>query len=285
MLSFKHNKKRNTGLVYEFLVRRLSKAMVEKDTPTYNRTLEILRKYYGEGTVLAEERELFDVVRNTRRATEGAARRILHEVQKRAQDMDVRKLDIKKSNLLKEINYSFGKDFFDEHRIPDYRVLASIQMVLDSARGGATLTESVSKIQLEEGIVQYMMSSGQQPKSSPERSEVDALVMRMMVRRFSEKYDKTLNAAQKKLLEKYIRTAVTGDQRPLRTFLFEEQDRVTKAFDAAEAMPEVVTDAEMKKMLGEARLRFKANIDSPLDVQVEEMMLFQKLAEEVESDA
>src|SRR3990172_2102359 len=143
---FKHRRARNSGLVYEFLVRRLSKSMIDGDRGTYHKTLEVLNRYYSEGTVLSEERELFDVIKNSRCLTESAARRILTEVQKHARKMDARKIDIKKSCLIKEINYAFGKGFFAEHRIPDYRLLASIQMVIDACRNDSVLTESVSKI-------------------------------------------------------------------------------------------------------------------------------------------
>ena len=129
MGTFKHNKKRDTGLVYEFLVRKLSQTMVEKDTSSYQKTMDILRKYYGDGAILAEERELFDVIMNARGLSEVAARRVLGEVQRVAKSMDARKIDIKKSNLIKEINYTFGRDFFSNHRVPTYRLLASIQML------------------------------------------------------------------------------------------------------------------------------------------------------------
>ena len=127
--TFKHNKKRDTGLVYEFLIRKLSHAMINKNHDATQKTLEITRRYYGDGAPLSEERELFDVIRNARGLSESAARRVLGEIQRAAKEMDVKKIDIKKSNLIKEINYSFGKNFFFDYRIPEYRLLASIQMV------------------------------------------------------------------------------------------------------------------------------------------------------------
>lgn len=287
MAQFKHNRKRNSGLVYEFLVRRLSKAMVDRDKGTYARTLEILRKYYGEGTVLAEERELFEVVRNTRGVSEQAARQILSEVQKYARKMDVRKVDIKKSNLIKEVNYAFGKGFFAEHRVPEYRLLASIQMVIDACRGGANLNESVSKIQLEEGLVHYMTTRGDFTVQPAARSEVDALVMRMVAKRFEEKYARSMIGSQKHLLERYIRYQVTGDRKPLDEFLAAEGQRGFQAIDRAAALPQVREDKVMSERLQEARRKLgdiMAESITKVDEAVEEMMLFQKLVEEIESD-
>ncbi len=282
---FKHNKRRDTGLVYEFLIRRLSRAMVEKDQKTYKRALEIVKKYYGEGAPLAEERELFDVIRNARGLAETSARRVLGEVERAAQRMDTKKIDIKKSNLIKEINYAFGRDFFSVHRVPDYRLLASIQMVIDSARTQNRLTETVQKIQLEEGLVRYMTTRGSFQEASAQRSEVDALVMAMVAKRFNEKYAKTLNAPQKALLEKYIRWQVSGDAMPLAEFVSSEEKRIKGVLVRASFLREVRDDKAMLERLVEAQRK----LDEPtfvhkMDEGVEKVMMYQKLAEEVESD-
>jgi hypothetical protein len=284
MASFKHNKKRNTGLVHEFLVRRVSQSMVDGDKGLYQKTMEILRKYYAEGTVLSEERELFDVIRNTRGVTESAARRILGEIQRAAKVQDARKIDIKKSNLLKEVNHAFGPAFFTTHRVPEYRLLASIQMVVDATRAETLITESVAKIQLEEGLIQYMTTKGDYAvKAAPTaKSEVDALVMRMVAKRFEEKYAKALTAPQKVLLEKYIRYQVTGDEQPLRKLVDDESKRVVAVLEKASCMKEVIEDERMTAKLNEARAKFGKDRD--LDAAVENLMLYQKLVEEIESD-
>jgi len=283
MATFKHNKKRNVGLVYEFLVRRLSSAMVNKDKPSYAKTLEILRKYYSEGSVLSEERELFDVIRNTRGVSENAARRILAEVQKQAIKMDSKKCDIKKSNLLKEINYAFGKDFFDAHRVPEYRLLASIGMVIDGSRGDALLSESVAKIQLEEGLIQYMTTKGDYSVKQPStQGDVDQLVMKMVAKRFEEKYSKTLIGPQKVLLEKFIRYQVAGDEKQLHGYIAKETMRILESISKAQLMEDVIKDKVMSDKLEDAKQHIIKI--GPLDEQVENLMLFQKLAEEIDSN-
>jgi len=285
MATFKHNKKRNTGLVYEFLVRRLSTSMVDKDKGVYQKTLEILKKYYSEGSVLAEERELFDVVKNTRGVTENAARRILAEVQKQARKTDGKKVDIKKSNLIKDINYAFGQDFFGEHRVPEYRLLASIQMVIDNSRGEPVLTESIANIQLEEGLVQYMTTKGDYSvKPAASKDEVDQLVMRMITKRFEEKYSKSLVGSQKTLLEKFIRYQVTGDVKQLHEYMVVEGKRIFDAMKKASTMKEIIEDKDMNVKLEEARKLFPTDTVIETDKWVEEMMMYQKLVEEINSN-
>ena len=285
MATFKHNKRRDSGLVYEFLVRHLSKAMVNGDRHNYQKCLEIVRKYYGDGTALAEERELFDVIKNTRGVTEQAARRILSEVQRAARALDSKKIDIKKSNLIKEINYTFGKGFFTQYRIPEYRLLASIQMMINASQKENRLTESVQKIQLEEGLVKYMTTKGTFSESMTQKSEVDQLVMAMVAKRFNEKYSKSLSSPQKVLLEKYIRAQVTSDEKPLNDFMLEESKRINIVLKMARDMKEFSDDGIMKERLEQAEKTFSTmRLNGANEKTVEEMMLFQRLAEEVQSN-
>lgn len=288
MGTFKHNKKRNTGLVYEFLVRHLSQSMIEKNSQVYQKTLGLIRKYYGEAAPLTEEHELFTVVQGTRGVSENAARRVLGEVQRQAAKQDVKKLDIKKSNLIKEINYSFSQGFWDLHRIPDYRLLATIQMVIDASRSEKRLTESVQNIQLEEGLVQYMTSKAEYTPPSPHTEDIDQLVMAITAKKFQEKYTKTLNGPQQVLLEKYIRAQVTGDQKPLFDVINEQMNKIPISLGKARTMKEFIEDPIMMKKLDEATTEW-SNISSSgfhkLDETVEEIMLFQKLVEEIECDA
>lgn len=284
MGTFNHNKKRNSGLVYEFLVRRLSRAMIDKDNSVYQKTLGIVHKYYAVGAPISEERELFDVVRNTRGVSETAARRILGEVQRTARTLDAKKIDIKKSNLIKEINHTFGMSFWDEHRIPEYQLLATIQMIIDAARSDVPLTESVQNIQLEEGLVHYMMATQEFASISPPKQDIDQLVMAMTAKKFQEKYSHSLGEKQKVLLEKFVRFQVVGDEKPLMEHVQSEYKRIERALDRAAEMKEVQDDPVMKEKLDEAYIKFTEGGRRTLDEEVERLMLYQTLVEEIESN-
>jgi len=283
MGTFNHNKKRNAGLVYEFLVRHISQAMVERDQGAYQTALGLVRKYYGDGTPLSAERELFTVIQSTRGVSESAARRVLGEVQRQARMADTRKLEIKQSNLIKEANHAFGKNFWDMHRVPDYRLLATIQMVLDATRSEQRLTESVQNIQLEEGLVGYMTSTAEFAAQPPPQEDIDQLVMAITAKKFQEKYTRSLSAPQQRLLQEYIRAQVTGDDGRLDAVISEERERVMGVLTRAETQKEFVEDPEMLRRLQDARQLMTSPGEQ--DKRVEDLMLYQSLAEEIESDA
>lgn len=284
MGTFKHNKKRNTGLVYEFLVRHLSQSMIDKNAQMYQKTLGVVRKYYGEGSILAEEHELFSVIQNTRGVSENAARRILGEVQRQAGRIDHKRLEIKKSNLIKEINHGFGQNFWDLHRIPEYRLLATIQMVIEAARSNKMLSESVQNIQLEEGLVNYMTSTNKFSPPVPPREEIDQLVMAITAKKFQEKYSKHLNKNQQVLLEKYMRFQVDGDEKKFGEYLNKRKSDMTETLNRYATMKEFVQDPGMMSRMNEAMKKFNSLPIGTNDEFISEMMLFENLVEEVESD-
>ena len=44
---FKHNKKRNTGLIYELLIHKLATSFVNSDNVNIDKALNIIRKYFS----------------------------------------------------------------------------------------------------------------------------------------------------------------------------------------------------------------------------------------------
>lgn len=280
-MALKHNKKRNSGLVYEFLVRRLAAQTIGQEKDLARLTMEMIHRYFAPGQPLSQERDLFEAVRGTRGVSAAVARKIVLELQKHARNLPRRKIEIKKNNLIKEINYSFGKDFFSAHRVPDYKLFASIQMLIDG-QAGQPMTESVQRIQLEEFVVSYMMSEDKKPEAQNE-GKVDSLVCSLAAKKFQERYGGILNRDQKALLERYMKSLMTGDEEHLRRYVEREKVRIQEIMVKARGMKEVREDKIMQDRLEEAKDRFM-KIPSNLDEAVEEIMLYHKLTEELLSD-
>lgn len=282
-MAFKHNKKRNSGLVYEFLVRRLGTQLVDQDREGAVKTAELAERYFSPGEPLCNELELFRAIRDTRGVSKETARRVLGEVQRQAARQDARQLDIKKSNIIKELNYTFGRDFFDKHRLPEYRLLASIQLFIDGSRGARRISESVQAIQLEDGLVSWMTSVPPAVDKDIDK-QVDDLVCTMAAKRFNEKYGNSLNGGQKSLLESYVRSLVTEKVGDLQKKVENDKNKIAKLLVSSYKMKEVQEDKVMKQRYVEATKRLSELDTSKADENViEEMMLFHKLAEELTS--
>jgi len=282
-MSFKHNKKRNGALVYEFLIRKLSEAAIEENKKDYEKSLSLLRKYYSSGQLLTEEKQIFDVILGTNGVSRGVARGIVDEVVSAARQLDHKRVDIKKSNLIKEINHSFGKNFFSDYKLDDYRVYASVQLLINGCSPKKTIVESAQRVQLEEALVEYMTKPVITEETS---SENDDLVYVLAMKKFNEKYQSSLNEAQRTVLRSYVEASMSSTQEnkdKLVDVLKEEKKRVIGIIDGSFMTKEIAEDEKMRERLVEAKKTLSSMGVSTSAAGVEEMMLFSKLAEEISS--
>lgn len=284
--TFKHNKKRNTGLVYEFLVRRAGLAMVDRDPDSYLNTIGIIKKYYAPGTPLSHEKEVFDVIARSRGLTENSAHHVLEEARKHVTNLDSRKIEIKKSNLIKDIHYAFGQDFFDVHRIPEYRLMASIQMLIEQYKmTSKSITEGVQKIELEESLIKYMCSTPTASAPVVRGEKIDGLVATLAMKKFEERYAGSLNEGQKKVLRRFMNYSMTKNDEQFTREMEEERSKIVKTLTESRNLQCFVEDGVMKQRLDEALTTLKnMKIKGSPERSVEELLLFHKLVQEVKSD-
>lgn len=279
----KHNKKRNVALVYEFLVRHLSANILAEDPQGSKRTLQIIRRNFSVGSMISREKELFDAIRKNRGVSEVMARRILHEVKAGVTKILVPRLNSERDGLVKEINHSFGVDFYSPYRLREYRLLASIGMLLESLRGKRSLSEGVELLRLEEAIVRYMSSDDSSTPQGPLYEKMDSLACAMAVSRFKERYGKTLNEGQRRLLGTYIRSLMSSDSECLRSRLAQDIVDVGRSLQEGMALPEVREDKVMTDRMNEAVRGLQGLDMSDPESAVQEVMLYHSLCEQLGS--
>jgi len=281
MPSLRHNKKRNTGLLFEFLVREMSSCLVTGDKERYQKCITIVRKYFSRGQALSRERTVFELVKKSRGVTETSAQKVLGEAKRIAISLDHRKIDITKSNIIKEINYTLGKGVFD-HRISDYRLLATTQLLVDSYRNSALMIEGYTFAQLEDSLVRYMTSAEPQ-QSLIKEEEVDSLVAELVLKKFNDKYGTVLNESQRSLLSKYVVSTMTEKFDTFTGIMEKERIRIEEKLLAAEHMEEFRSDPVMQTRLRESMSELRNLKDLCTESSVEDILLFQKLVEEIDS--
>lgn len=283
-MSFKHNKKRNVALVYEFLLREMSEKVIEEDKKGFQNAFLIFKKYFSPGCVLQKKKELFDVIRENRGVSCDIARQILGEVSLKAKNIDNRISDIKESNLIKDINYGLGRDFFAKHRIPEYRLLATIQLIVEGCKPNTTLFEDVKRIQLKESLVKFMSSNKIREQTfSPVK--VDKLVYTLAENKFKEKYGKTLSDSQKRIMAKYIKCSFNVEHSDFRNSLISELSSIKSVLQKSCSLKEVKDDVIMQGKMNDAMSHIDSlNENVNIDELVEEVMLYQKLVEELASN-
>ena len=198
----KHNKKRNVGLLHEQLVLLASKFIVEGNAEESAKVLRIVEKHFVKGSELLKEFQLFNAFANTDIAYDNSiAKRIIDEGRIACQSHNSEKLELEKSRLIKEINLSLGGDNFYDQKISKYKILSTIQALLNEWRGDNKLSPS-ERIQYEIVLEGWLVENGNKNKQDYlQKSEhANPLVLNLMIEKFNKKYGGKLNNEQIKLL-------------------------------------------------------------------------------------
>lgn len=282
---FKHNKRRNSGLIYEFLLRKISDSILEKDLKGSKKAFNIIKKYYKKGSPLYEEKVLFDTINQTKEVSDRVANGILKEVSRSARRLNFKTIDIKKSSLLKEINHTFGQSFFSTYVIDDYKALASIQLFINGCNPKSTLMENVQRIELEESLIKFMIYEHSKAQVN-EYEQVDELSYRIAVDKFNKRYSDSLNESQKNLLSSYT-TSLSSikNKHKFSKYLNEQRNNLLSFLKKSHKLEEIKSDKLILKKLDIAEsilenMSFK-NVGSK---EVENLMLYCKLVEEITSN-
>lgn len=286
--SLKHNKKRNSTMIYEFLIRRLTMQILDNNKSGYDMTRRLIEKYFAKDTMLINECNILNIIKNANVKSKETARLVLYEAARHYRELDHTKIEADKNNLIRDINFTYGKNFFSEHKLPNYRLLATIYMYLDGNRPGRQLHESVSSIQLEDNLVEYMVANEGIINSVAHDDRVDDLTCIMASRIFNERYGKLLLARQKNLLGEYTRLSLYDDNDGIRLLLNNERIRIISEMSKVRQMKELKEDTIMCDRFTQAESKLRSmNIKSStlnIDEYVQEILLYQKLEEELNSN-
>lgn len=198
-----HNKKRNVGIVYELLLRRVSECLVNEDTKSAQQTLDIISRRFKKGTELYREFRLFRALAKSHVSDENTARSILEEAKAAARKTDLKALEKEKSSLIREMNYSLkDKNLYFRH-VSDYKSLATIQVLLNDWRDGSE-ADIHRMAMYESKVVNYLLQEKAVVDiSSEENNSIDPLVVKIMSEKMNEKYGKRFNKDQREILKAY----------------------------------------------------------------------------------
>lgn len=205
--TLKHNKKRNVGLLNEFFARYIAKAILEKRDGDIEQAKALYARHFQKGTELSRELRLFTNLFETRVESREAANSLLAQVKEACKLQSQARIDLEKTALLHEINQTFGECNFFDQEIVEYRDCATIQVLLNHWRG-RIVTENLSEAaQLEDKLLNRLVSKlpvAESKSLNMQESEVDGLVVNLMIQKFNQRFGTMLNEEQKKLLRLYV---------------------------------------------------------------------------------
>jgi len=210
MKRVKHSKFKNTGILFELLVRQITLEVLNGDTT--EKAKKIVSEFFSPKTELNKELRLYELLMKEKYNSESRAEKFIDTVNEAHNRIDQKQLQREKYNLIKKINESFDMDEFLSSPISNYRVLASIYKIFESKNLRDYDVKDVfnSKITLIESITSKpaTLSSkkdNNQIVESYKKQDKDLrlLTYKILVETFNKKYS-NLDENQKNLLREYI---------------------------------------------------------------------------------
>lgn len=204
-MKFKHNKRINTGLLYELLFRDLAESFIDKDLHKSDKILTIIKKYYSPGNVLNEENNIYSVILNNKAQNKKNANNMIDEILTYSNRLNAKAIDSEKSKLLREIDVSLNKDFFNR-RIKNYKTYASIHQLIQIDRSNSPdLNMSLKRLKLKESICNFLLVNDSNKVDALEASKkYNNLVVKLVFEKYNEKYSDKLTKNQKILIKNLV---------------------------------------------------------------------------------
>lgn len=203
MANINHSKVKNTGLIFEMLVRQITtESLSGKDS----KSVDLIKKYFNK-TELAKENKLYQTIIQSISLNESKANLVLNTIIELATKLNREKLNKEKYNLIKEIKNNYDISTFFKTNIDNYKTLASIYTLIESnfidnpnpsqlISSKSTIIEHICKEtpNLDDFIVNELSNLNKGERF---------LVYKLMVENFNKKYN-NFSPLQKFILREYI---------------------------------------------------------------------------------
>lgn len=227
-MKVKHSKFRNTGLIFELLVKQIaSDTLNNRDSAA----VKILKKYFTGKTALAKEFKLYEFIAKNKNISQSKAEAIVSTITEISRRLDQKELKESKYNLISDIKENYNVEEFFSIQVRDYKALAALYCLLE-AQNNADLVDPNVLVDNKTTILEHLTSSPQKEADVKDTliedyakydKDLRLLTFKILLEKFNDKY-KDLLPEQKNILKEFI-TSVNSNAR-LRNIVNEELNKI-----------------------------------------------------------
>jgi hypothetical protein len=206
-MKIKHSKYKNTGILFELLVRQITSDILEgKESPIKN----LLKKYFVK-TELGKEYKLYETLLNKTNLTETRADIIINTLVESSKNLNRRLVKKQKYNLINDLKEYYNINEFFNHKLPNYKVYAAFYNILESSNIDKNINPEFV-ISNKITILEYLISSPltqNNPKNDvleefkKEDKDIKMLTYRILLEKFNGKYE-NFTSSQKEILKELL---------------------------------------------------------------------------------
>ena len=279
MKNLKHSKFKNTGVLFELLVRQ-----VASDTLNNNdsKAIPLIKKHFSKSTELAKEFNLYQTLVKERFSKEEKAAHLIEAVMSARTLINQTILNRQKYNLIKEIKSNYNLEDFFKSKVNNYKTLAAIYKLFEYTIADNPVESVNNKYTIIEHItrsndIKKMSSLNEMSAFINQDKDVRLLSYKILVDKFNAKYS-NLNEGQKSLLRHYINSVSEGAE--LKEFIEKEALKLQKELKVLSAK---VDDKVVKIKLAEVTnlLKEVISIKTVKDNHVLNLLRYHELIKEL----
>tara|TARA_R100001509_G_C4836325_1_gene205002 strand:- start:209 stop:1063 length:855 start_codon:yes stop_codon:yes gene_type:complete len=229
-MKIKHSKFKNTGLIFELLVKQIAADTISKNESA---AVGILKKYFGGNTVLAKELKLYDYILKNNNLSEAKAETVISTITEISRKFNQKTLKESKYKLIAELKENYSIEEFFAIQVRDYKPLAALYCLLE-AQNNPTLVNPEFLVNNKLTVLEHLTSSEIDKEAvkdtlieeySKYDKDLRLLTYKILLEKFNSNY-KSLLPEQKNILKEFI-TSVNSTTR-LRNLVNEEVEKIKK---------------------------------------------------------
>ena len=283
-MKIKHSKFRNTGLIFELLVKQIAAdTLNRKDSVAIN----ILKKHFTGKTSLVREFKLYEFILKNKGIGQYKAETILATITEISKKLNRNTLKEQKYQLISDIKKGYDINEFFSIQVGDYKALASLYCLLE-AQNNNELIDPNLVVNFRSTLLEHLTTEKQDVEEVKDTlieefgkydKDLKLLTFKILLEKFNNKY-KDLLPQQKNILKEFI-TSVNSQTR-LRTLVNEE---LSKIKSEVSNLVTKVKDEVVKIKLDEVSKSIKilSNKDKINDNHLVNLMQYYDLVNELKS--
>lgn len=249
-MKIKHSKYKNTGLIFELLVKQVAAdTLSSKESPA----IKVIKKFYTGNTSLVKEFKLYDFIIKNKGVGSKKAETIVSTIVEISRKIDLDSLKKQKYELIKELKQHYNLEEFFSMKVDSYKPLAALYCLLEAQNTPDLLDPNVfvnNKTTILEHLTQTKHSEGEVKDALIEEyskfdKDLRLLTYKILLEKFNDQY-KDLLPEQKNILKEFIVSANSSTR--LRNLVNEEMEKLAKTITT---LKEKITNSVVKIKLEE----------------------------------
>ena len=207
-MRIKHSKFRNTGLIFELLVKQIAAdTLSNRDSSA----VKILRKHFTGKTSLVKEYKMYEFIGKNKGVSQVKADAIVSTIIEISRRLNQNSLKKQKYELIADIKEAYNIDEIFAMSVRDYKPLAALYCLME-AQNNADIVDPQILVNNKTTVLEHLTSLKQNEKDVKDNlieeyskydKDVRLLTMKIMLERFNANY-KELLPEQKRILKEFI---------------------------------------------------------------------------------